>query len=151
MGAMPAPPCRANVETFPLHPGPTNVGLSFLCPHRDSRRMGITTSFILGICCVAAIAAVAFVVTRKQERRHQMGLAAAQEWARAKADTYPSDAFGEQVGRIYQEAVNTAAASIPQSASGETLRVHSRPSGPASLHATPMCQARSADGSGEGQ
>ena len=113
--------------------------------------MGITNSFILGLLFGALIAAAAFVVTRKQERRHQMGLAAAQEWARAKADTYPSDAFGEQVGRIYQEAVNTAAASIPQSASGETLRVHSRPSGPASLHATPMCQARSADGSGEGQ
>ena len=113
--------------------------------------MGITTSFLFGVVIVAAIAAVACVVNRTQERRHQVGLAAAQEWAKAKADAYPSDAFGEQVGRIYQEAVNTAATSIPQSASGETRRGHSLPSGPVSLHATPMCQARSADWSGEGQ
>jgi hypothetical protein len=113
--------------------------------------MGITSSFILGFISVAAIAAVAFFVNRKQERRHQVGLAAAQEWAKAKADTYPSDRFGEQAGKVYQEAVNTVVASIPQSASCEKPQCLSLPSRPESPHATPMCQARSADGSGEGQ
>ena len=113
--------------------------------------MGITASFLLGFISVAVIAAVVFVASRKQERRHELGLAAARGWAETKADTYPSDAFGAQVGRVYQEAINAARASVPRSTSCGMLRCHWLLSGLASRHAMPQCQERSADVPGEGR
>ena len=113
--------------------------------------MGITTAFLLGIVCISVVATVVFVCTRKNERRHQVGLAAAQEWAKAKADTYPSDEFGGQAGRVYRDALNGAGTSDPESTSDETRQCCLPPSAPLLGRLRRTCQARPADGSGEGQ
>ena len=85
--------------------------------------MGITTSFILGLLFGALIAAVAFVVTRKQERRHQMGLAAAQAWARESGQFTDADTFGQRCGLVYLSTLKALrASSVPQSTSDETSR-----------------------------
>lgn len=64
--------------------------------------------FILGFFTVAVIAAVVCVATRNQERRHRVGLAAAQAWAEGHAENASAEYFGEQVGLAYRKAVAAA-------------------------------------------